>query len=508
MAFQLSDFGTATLDTESVKPISDVDLDKALLDVEAYGSAVVTIGSAFDESMRVYGNLITATNDINFDSRHLSFAREHLETIFTHYGLGKDKVDLDVGRPTLDTETVYYLSREDVEGSADKKQEGILTKIKNGIVAFFKWIWNAISGFFKAIGRFFSGLFNRMRGKAKGVDNAVKAVKKEGLTDELLEVIKETISSKDGVVKHGVRYFILHSEVTSVKKMFETYVENSGFKPHPVIRALRKMLSKSWGLFDYMVDEMVDFNSSNGYKTKYSSLDEINDKYLEVFSAEKFLESLNSKEAGLEVENKDKEISLKMRHSSGNVDYFIDLFVREDGTLSTKLDVREEEQLKTGKDEDFLFREVSSKLSFKDETAEGFITNNYVDILMIIEMDFRRTNEDMEGLRKDFKKLIDEYSKKIYNIGKTDKEVLEPFIDKVRSTVYIISNLIRAFSRVIIGYYQNGITTLDLFSEVVLLSIKKMKNAKKDPNVSDNTIASLNKIKDRNRDNLNWEMGN
>ena len=175
--------------------------------------------------------------------------------------------------------------------------------------------------------------------------------------------------------------------------------------------------------------------------------------------------------------------------------------------LSTKLDVREEEQLKTGKDEDFLFREVSSKLSFKDETAEGFITNNYVDILMIIEMDFKRTNENMEGLRKDFKKLIDEYSKKIYNIGKTDKEVLEPFVDKVRSTVYIISNLIRAFSRVIVGYYQNGITTLDLFSEVVLLSIKKMKNAKKDPNVSDNTIASLNKIKDRNRDNLNWEMG-
>lgn len=196
-----------------------------------------------------------------------------------------------------------------------------------------------------------------------------------------------------------------------------------------------------------------------------------------------------------------------MRHSSGNVDYFIDLFVREDGMLSTKLDVREEEQLKTGKDEDFLFREVSSKLSFKDETAEGFITNNYVDILMIIEMDFKRTNENMEGLRKDFKKLIDEYSKKIYNIGKTDKEVLEPFVDKVRSTVYIISNLIRAFSRVIVGYYQNGITTLDLFSEVVLLSIKKMKNAKKDPNVSDNTIASLNKIKDRNRDNLNWEMG-
>lgn len=346
-----------------------------------------------------------------------------------------------------------------------------------------------------------------MRGKAKGVDNAVKAVKKEGLTDELLEVIKETISTKHGVVKYGARYFISHSEVTSVKKMFETYVENSGFKPHPVIRALRKMLSESWGLFDYMVDEMVDFNSSNGYKTKYSSLDEINDKYLEVFSAEKFLESLNSKEAGLEVENKDKEISLKMRHSSGNVDYFIDLFVREDGTLSTKLDVREEEQLKTGKDEDFLFREVSSKLSFKDETAEGFITNNYDDILISIEMDFRRTNEDMEGLRKDFKKLIDEYSKKIYNIGKTDKEVLEPFVDKVRSTVYIISNLIRAFSRVIIGYYQNGITTLDLFSEVVLLSIKKMKNAKKDPNVSDNTIASLNKIKDRNRDNLNWEMG-
>lgn len=140
MAFQLSDFGTAVLDTESVKSVSDTDLDKALLDVEAYGSAVDTIGSAFGESMCVYGNLITASSDINFDSRHLSFAREHLETIFTHYGLGKDKVDLDVGRPTLDTETVYYLSREDVEGSADKKQEGILTKIKNG------W-WRSLNGF-------------------------------------------------------------------------------------------------------------------------------------------------------------------------------------------------------------------------------------------------------------------------------------------------------------------------------------------------------------------------
>ena len=455
----------------------------------------------------MYGNLITASSDINFDSRHLSFAREHLETIFTHYGLGKDKVDLDVGRPTLDTETVYYLSREDVEGSTDKKQEGVLTKIKNGIVAFFKWIWNAISGFFKAIGRFFSGLFNRMRGKAKGVDSAVKAVKKEGLTDELLEVIKETISSKDGIVKHGARYFIAHSEVTSVKKMSDVYTNNYGFKPHPVVRALRNMLSESQDLFGYMVDEMGDFNSSNGYKTKYSSLDEINDKYLEVFSVEKFLESLNSKEAGLEVENKDKEISLKMRHSPGNVDYFIDLFVREDGTLSTKVNVREEEQLKTGKDEDFLFREVSSKLSFKDEAIEGFIANNYVDILLIIEMDFKRTNENMEELRKDFKKLIDEYSKKLYNIGKTDKEVLEPFVDKVRSSVYIISNLIRAFSRVIVGYYQNGITALDLFSEVVLSSIRKMENVKKDLNVSDNVIASLNKIKDRNKDNLNWEMG-
>lgn len=178
MAFQLSDFGTAVLDTESVKPVSDVDLDKALLDVEAYGSAVDTIGSAFDESMRVYGNLIMASNDINFDSRHLSFAREHLETIFTHYGLGKDKVDLEVGRPTLDTETVYYLSREDVEGSADKKQEGVLTKIKNGIVAFFKWIWNAISGFFKAIGRFFSGLFNRSKAKEKKAEEAITQYEK------------------------------------------------------------------------------------------------------------------------------------------------------------------------------------------------------------------------------------------------------------------------------------------------------------------------------------------
>lgn len=178
MAFQLSDFGTAVLDTESVKPVSDVDLDKALLDVEAYGSAVDTIGSAFDESMRVYGKLITASSDINFDSRHLSFAREHLETIFTHYGLGKDKVDLEVGRPTLDTETVYYLSREDVEGSADKKQEGVLTKIKNGIVAFFKWIWNAISGFFKAIGRFFSGLFKRSKDKEKKAEEAVAQYEK------------------------------------------------------------------------------------------------------------------------------------------------------------------------------------------------------------------------------------------------------------------------------------------------------------------------------------------
>lgn len=174
MAFQLTDFSIAAIDTESVKPVSGVDLDKALLDVEAYGSAVDAIGSAFGESMRVYGNLITASSDINFDSRHLSFAREHLETIFTHYGLGKDKVDLDVGKPTLDTETVYYLSREDVEGNADKKQEGVLTKIKNGIVAFFKWIWNAISGFFKAIGRFFSGLFKRSKDKEKKAEEAVK----------------------------------------------------------------------------------------------------------------------------------------------------------------------------------------------------------------------------------------------------------------------------------------------------------------------------------------------
>nr|DAF31313.1 MAG TPA: hypothetical protein [Caudoviricetes sp.] len=185
MAFQLTDFGTAVLDTESVKPVSDVDLDKALLDVEAYGSAVDTIGSAFSESMRVYGNLIMASSDINFDSRHLSSAREHLETIFTHYGLGKDKVDLEVSRPTLDTETVYYLYREDVEGSStddednkDTKKEGILTKIKNGIVAFFKWIWNAISGFFKAIGRFFSGLFNRSKAKEKKAEEAITQYEK------------------------------------------------------------------------------------------------------------------------------------------------------------------------------------------------------------------------------------------------------------------------------------------------------------------------------------------
>ena len=197
MAFQLSDFGTAVLDTESVKPVSDVDLDKALLDVEAYGSAVDTIGSAFNECMRVYGGLITATSDINFDSRHLSFAREHLETIFTHYGLGKDKVDLDVGRPTLDTETVYYLSREEVEGSVDKKQEGVLTKIKNGIVAFFKWIWDAISGFFKAIGRFFSGLFNRVRGNAKKTEVIVKQATAVDQSDSFFkEKLKELINEK------------------------------------------------------------------------------------------------------------------------------------------------------------------------------------------------------------------------------------------------------------------------------------------------------------------------
>ena len=174
MAFQLTDFSIAAIDTESVKPVSEADLDKALLDVETYGSALDTIG----ESMRVYGNLITASSDINFDSRHLSFAREHLETIFTHYGLGKDKVDLEVGRPTLDTETVYYLSREDVEGNADKKQEGVLTKIKNGIVAFFKWIWNAISGFFKAIGRFFGGLFKRSNDKEKESGRSSKEIRR------------------------------------------------------------------------------------------------------------------------------------------------------------------------------------------------------------------------------------------------------------------------------------------------------------------------------------------
>lgn len=52
MAFQLTDFAVS-LDTESVKPVSDADLDKTLLDVEAYGSALDTIGSAFDESMCV-----------------------------------------------------------------------------------------------------------------------------------------------------------------------------------------------------------------------------------------------------------------------------------------------------------------------------------------------------------------------------------------------------------------------------------------------------------------------
>lgn len=82
MAFQLTDFSIAAIDTESVKPVSEADLDKALLDVETYGSALDTIGSAFGESMRVYGNLITASSDINFDSRHLSFAREHLETLY------------------------------------------------------------------------------------------------------------------------------------------------------------------------------------------------------------------------------------------------------------------------------------------------------------------------------------------------------------------------------------------------------------------------------------------
>ena len=211
MAFQLTDFGTDVLDTESVKPVSDTDLDKALLDVEAYGSALDTIGSAFGESVRVYGNLITASNDINFDSRHLSFAREHLETIFTHYGLGKDKVDLEIGRPTLDTETVYYLSREDVEGSADKKQEGVLAKIKNGIVAFFKWIWNAISSFFKAIGRFFSGLFKRSKDKEKKAEAAVE--KYEKLEEKIQENAKE-----NGIedVTEGKKYKLLVDMINGI----------------------------------------------------------------------------------------------------------------------------------------------------------------------------------------------------------------------------------------------------------------------------------------------------
>lgn len=230
MAFQLTDFNTAVLDTESVNHVSDIELDGVSLEVEAYGSAVDAIGNAFGESMRVYGNLITATSDINFDSRHLSFAREHLETIFTHYGLGKDKVDLDVGRPTLDTETVYYLSREEVEGSSiedgdgketkdTKKEEGILTKIKNGIVAFFKWIWDAIKGFFKAIGRFFSNLFGKSKDKEKKAEEAV--AKYEKLEQKIQENAK-SYGFEDPT--HGQKYKLL---VDTINDMVENTLKGA-----------------------------------------------------------------------------------------------------------------------------------------------------------------------------------------------------------------------------------------------------------------------------------------
>nr|DAI56483.1 MAG TPA: hypothetical protein [Bacteriophage sp.] len=230
MAFQLTDFSTVALDTESEKYPLSIESGKALLDVETYGSALDAIGSAFDESMRVYGNLITASSDINFDSRHLSFAREHLETIFTHYGLGKDKVDLEVGRPTLNTETVYYLSREEVEGSSTedtgdketkdtKKEEGILTKIKNGIVAFFKWIWDAIKGFFKAIGRFFSNLFGKSKDKEKKAEEAVARYEK---LEQSIQEKAETYGFEDPT--HGQKYKLL---VDTINGMVESTLKGA-----------------------------------------------------------------------------------------------------------------------------------------------------------------------------------------------------------------------------------------------------------------------------------------
>lgn len=462
MAFQLSDFGSAILDTESVKPVSDVDLDKALLDVEAYGSAVDTIGSAFGESMRVYGNLIMANNDINFDSRHLSFAREHLETIFTHYGLGKDKVDLDVGKPTLDTETVYYLSREDVEGNADKKQEGVLAKIKNGIVAFFKWIWNAISGFFKAIGRFFSGLFGGLRNKAKAAEKELeKAEKKAGkdhkkIVDFINSKISEIALKSGGIFTKNYNSFIVDGKLLGgyeYIKLFEK-TDRSLFKS---VEDFEKWVSDRGAFLKPYLKEMPKADS------------DLQDEILVMdgtFNIENYEKVINKHEKWFVEEGN----SLVYKNKPGNKSLYID-FVEENG-ITKDIKYREEKTVDFDKAKELVKRLTIDGMLI-DQIASGDVydsVGNMEDKIRGLDLRIKNINNSIGALMKE---SIDTISKWTPN-GESDKKTIKALENYIKN--YCALN--RAFFSCVSSSIRDNVRCVSSLLTLVLYGIKEYNSEK------------------------------
>lgn len=137
MAFSLTDFDDKclNLDTENLD-VSITDLEKQVIEsrntLDEVLLASESISTVFEKGSAVCENILSANEVAFLDDTHLSFAREHLETIFDHCGIGRDEIVIGTGLPSL--------SKEEIRFKEERKPTNLPAKIIHQIKKFIGWV--------------------------------------------------------------------------------------------------------------------------------------------------------------------------------------------------------------------------------------------------------------------------------------------------------------------------------------------------------------------------------
>lgn len=137
MAFGLTDFDNKclNLDTENLE-LSITDLEKQVIEsrnaLDEVLLASESISTVFEKGSAVCENILSANSVAFLDDTHLSFAREHLETIFDHCGIGRDEIVIGTDLPSL--------SKEEIKFKEEKKPTDFLAKVIHQIKKFIGWV--------------------------------------------------------------------------------------------------------------------------------------------------------------------------------------------------------------------------------------------------------------------------------------------------------------------------------------------------------------------------------